>query len=88
MGISEQGFPSELAWQITTTTIWCPLAEGRVTLIVRGDWTSYCCWYQEQRDKGPNTKARRCQGDNCSYVLEYRDRLGKEELEHRKKGDV
>ena len=40
MAQSQEKLPTDLSWQLTTTTIWCPQMKLRVALIVKDDWTS------------------------------------------------
>lgn len=76
-----EGLPSGLGWQITETTIWCPLAELRATLIVKGDWTSYCIRYEESKKKGSSRLLGKCKGYPCACIDEYKDKLVTEERE-------
>ena len=71
--------PDHVEWQLTTTTIWCPEVALRVALIVKGDWTAYCCWFREKKEGQAGGKVNRCLGDGCPHVLEYRDKLVMEE---------
>ena len=80
MAESQEKLPDNVAWQLTTTTIWCPEVEKRVTLIVKGDWTSYCCWYLDHKGKNTINKIDKCMQNNCSHVAEYKNRLVKEEM--------
>jgi len=72
-------FPTDLQWQVTTTTVWCPSTERRVTLIVKNDWTSYCCLYEENKESDIQGKPPRCEGVGCSLVIDYRNCLIDEE---------
>lgn len=77
---SQERFPTNVDWQLTTTTIWCPEVERRVTLIVKSDWTSYCCWHQERQEQDSQVGVNRCKGSQCDHVGEYKDKLVQEEM--------
>ncbi len=77
-------------WQITATTIRCELVDDFVTIMVNKDWSTRCAWYNRYKqkaledkkhkfDKKINLKMEKCQGPECSYVIDYRDKLIKEE---------
>lgn len=80
MAQSPEKLPTDLSWQLTTTTIWCPQVKLRVTLIVKEDWTTYCCWYEEQKQDKRTLETRGCEGPECSYIKAYRDKLVAEEM--------
>ena len=78
-------------WQITATTVRCDFVDDFVTITVSKDWITKCIWYERHKQKGledrkqkfdRNTrlKIEKCQGPECSYVTEYRDKLIKEEF--------
>ena len=80
------------AWQITATTIRCDLVDDFVTIMVNKDWSTKCAWYNRYKhqalegkkqkfDKKIRPKIETCQGPECSYVTDYRDKLIKEEVE-------
>jgi hypothetical protein len=73
--------PENVEWQLTTTTIWCRDVKRRVALIVKDDWTSYCCWHMEYSDGGSIEGPDQCMGKECSHVIAYRDRLIQEEID-------
>ena len=66
-------------WQVTATTIYCPLVESRVTILVKKDWEAYCVWWREHNEGNVSgrkeKKMDKCLGEKCSYVTDYRDRL-------------
>ncbi len=76
-------------WQITATTIHCDRVDDNVTIMISGDWTYRCAWYQRYKQKaidggqsGFDRKTReriqKCTGPDCPYVIGYRDRLIRE----------
>ena len=77
---SIEKIPSDLDWQVTAITIWCAFVDERVTLIVKNDWTTYCCWNEEHKEDSSSRKLEKCAGPVCSYSTDYRDRLIREEL--------
>ena len=80
-------------WQVTVCAIWCPLVEARVTIRIKNDWMSYCCWYREftKKDRRQELNSRdkeklaKCKGNQCSYIADYRDKLIREEFEDKEK---
>jgi hypothetical protein len=77
-------------WQITATAIHCDFVNDHVTMIVNKDWSTKCFWYVEYKkkfldakkqkfDKKTRLKIEKCNGPACSYVVNYRDKLIKEE---------
>lgn len=77
-------------WQITATTIHCNLVDDFVTISVDKDWSTRCTWYSRytqkvladkkpKLDKNIRLKVGKCSGPECSYVINYRDKLIKEE---------
>jgi hypothetical protein len=84
-------FPAK--WHAYVTTIQCDFIDDHVSLMVKNDWTSHCTWYKEHKEPIPegkkkikqDKKTRRqielCQGPLCSYVIDCRDQLIKEEQE-------
>ena len=78
-------------WQITATTIRCDFVDDFVTLMVNKDWSTKCSWYNRYKqkaiddprqkfDKNIRLKMEKCEGPECSNVIDYRDKLIKEEL--------
>ena len=79
-------------WQITATTINCDFIDDFVTIMVNKDWSTKCIWYNRYKQKSLDDKKQKldrksclkvekCNGPECSYVINYRDKLIKEELE-------
>ncbi len=76
-------------WQITATTIDCDRVNDYVTVMINGDWTYSCTWCNRYKLAEPGAvkkqsreikaKVPRCQGPDCSLVLDYRDKLIAEE---------
>ncbi|MBM4446594.1 MAG: hypothetical protein FJ023_04480 [Chloroflexi bacterium] len=78
-------------WQITATTMRCELVDDFVTIMVNKDWSTKCVWYnrhkqkaledkKQKSDKKMRLKIEKCNGPECSYVTDYRDKLIKEEF--------
>ena len=78
-------------WQITATTIHCDFVDDFVTIMVNKDWSTKCTWYSRYKqkalegkgqkfDKKISLKIEKCEGPECPNVMNYRDRLVKEEL--------
>lgn len=78
-------------WQITATTIHCDLVNDHVTVMVNKDWSTKCVWYNRYKqkaledrrqkfDRNVRLKMEKCQGPECSYIKDYRDKLIKEEF--------
>ncbi len=78
-------------WQITATTIHCDFVDDFVTIMVNKDWSTRCTCYKryqqrvlddkrQKSDKKNRLKIEQCKGPECSYVINYRDKLLKEEL--------
>lgn len=79
-------------WQITATTLHCDLVDDFVTIMVNKDWSTRCAWYSRYKqkaledkhqkfDKKIRFKIEKCEGPECHYVVDYRDKLIKEESE-------
>ena len=79
-------------WQVTATTIRCDLVDDFVTIMVNKDWSVKCAWYNRYKakmledkkpkfDKKIKQKIEKCQGPECSYMTDYRDKLVKEEFD-------
>jgi len=79
-------------WQTTATTIQCDFVDDFVTIMVNKDWSAKCVWYnrykqkslddkKQKLDRKSRLKVEKCNGPECSYVINYRDKLIKEELE-------
>jgi hypothetical protein len=77
-------------WQITSTAIHCDFIDHHVTITVNKDWLTKCFWYDEYKkkflddkrqrfDKETRLKIEKCNGPECSYIVNYRDKLIKEE---------
>lgn len=72
-------------WRATATTIYCDVVKSDVTIIVRKDWTTACIVHKRlgavRLEKRKGIPVNTCEGpDRCPKVLEYRDRLYREEL--------
>ena len=78
------------SWQVTATTIGCDMVNDYVTIIVNKDWSCKCTWWtkykkvagEDPKQKFPRetkVKIGKCQGPDCRYVVEYRDKLIGEE---------
>jgi len=78
-------------WQITATTIHCDFVDDFVTIMVNKDWSTRCSWYNRYKqkvidnpkqkfDKKIRPKIEKCEGPECPHVMNYRDRLIKEEF--------
>jgi hypothetical protein len=76
MNYEQQERPAAAGWELTTTAIWCSDVRQRAVLIVKGDWTSYCCWHKQHED---SAHSQHCQGMRCAHVAAYRDKLLAEE---------
>ena len=79
-------------WQITATTVRCEPVDDFVTIMVNKDWTVKCAWFNRYKqkaldnpkqkfDKKIKPKIEKCQGPECSYQTDYRDKLIKEETD-------
>ena len=79
-------------WQVTATSINCDAVADDVTIMVYKDWSTRCTGYQKygeksQREAAKELKRRgkqlkrklKCEGPECSRVIDYRDRLFAEE---------
>ena len=78
-------------WQITATTIHCDFVDDFVTIMVNKDWSTRCAWYNRYKqkaledkgkkfDKKIRLKMEKCEGPECPNVINYRDKLIKEEF--------
>ena len=78
-------------WQITATTIHCDKVDDFVTIMINKDWSMKCAWYNRYKqktvdnpkqkfDKKIRAKMEKCEGPECSYLTEYRDKLIQEEF--------
>ena len=78
-------------WQITASTIHCDMVNDFVTIMVNKEWSAKCVWYNRHKkkaiedkkhkfDREMRLKIEKCQGPECSYVTDYRDKLIKEEF--------
>ena len=81
-------------WQITATTIRCDLVDDFVTIMVNNDWSTKCAWHNRYKqkaledkkqkfDKAIRLKIEKCAGPECSYVIDYRDKLIQEESDNK-----
>ncbi len=82
-----------VSWQVTATTIHCKAVDDEVTLMVYKDGTAKCTGFrkygQPTRETLSRLKKRQkqlhrnlaCQGAECDRVIQYRDKLFKEEAE-------
>ena len=77
-------------WQVTATTIECDMVGDYVTIMVNKDWSTRCVWYNRYKKAAADNpkqkfakdikgKIAKCLGPDCKYVMEYRDKLIKEE---------
>jgi len=78
-------------WQITATTIYCPAVDEEVTVMVAKDWSTRCTGFNKYSRPGKDTlnklskKSRqaecnlKCEGPECLWVVQYRDKLQVEE---------
>ena len=82
---------SMVNWQVTATTIYCDAVDDDITLLIHNDWTAKCVGYQRYHQPNKETrklmekKSRKlnrkleCDGPECRYVIQYRDKLIAEE---------
>lgn len=81
---------AQAGWQVTATTVRCGMVDDLVTIMVHGDWSAGCVWYNRYKkvaaenpkqkfDKEIKAKLSGCRGPDCSYVIDYRDKLIAEE---------
>jgi hypothetical protein len=79
------------AWQVTAATVYCDIVNDYVTIMVYGDWSSKCTWFNTNKDlttkhpKQKNSKdikdgVKKCQGPDCKHIKGYRDKLILEEI--------
>jgi hypothetical protein len=80
VGMPVEQIPDRLEWQVTAKTVRCPIVGARVTLIVKSDWTSYCTWYEDNKDKDHFRGLGHCETTSCSHVSDYRNALIQEEI--------
>ena len=78
-------------WQVTASTIYCDTVDDDVTLLIYKDRSAKCTGYRKYGEPDRDTagqmkgKARRlgrqlgCEGAECRWVVQYRDRLFAEE---------
>jgi len=78
-------------WQVTAATIYCDAVDDEVTLLVYRDESTKCIGYQKYGEpskevtkllqkKSKQLKRRlECEGQECSRVIQYRDKLFAEE---------
>jgi hypothetical protein len=66
------------------------MVDDFVTIMVNKDWTVKCAWFNRYKhkaledkkhkfDKHIKQKIEKCQGPECSYQADYREKLLKEE---------
>jgi len=62
--------------------------------MVNNDWSTKCAWYNRYKqkaledkkqkfDKAIRQKIEKCTGPECSYVIDYRDKLIQEESDNK-----
>ena len=79
-------------WQVTATTIYCDAVDEDVTLMVYKDRSAKCVGYKKYRESITKETAKvlkkkakklgrelRCEGPECSRLIEYKDKLSAEE---------
>jgi len=79
-------------WQVTATTIYCDAVDADPTIMVHKDRSTSCTGYKKYgeniskeaagdlREKGKKLgRVLKCEGPECSRVIEYRDKLFAEE---------
>jgi hypothetical protein len=78
-------------WQVTAATIYCDAIDGEVTLLVYRDGSVKCTGYVRYGESGKETvkllkrkskqlnRQLKCEGPECSLVIQYRDKLFAEE---------
>jgi len=72
-------------WQVTAATIYCEHVDDEVTIMVYKDGSVKCVG--QRNYAGPMKKSQRlkkelrCTGPDCELVIEYRDRVFREESE-------
>lgn len=63
-------------WEVTATTIFCDSVNDEVTIIVSGDGAVKCTgWQKYDKPVKEAGKQRKCAGENCDAVKQYRDKL-------------
>lgn len=88
--IESNNTSAPVSWQVTATTIQCAMVADYVTIMVYKDWSSKCTWWakyrkldsvKHSRQLGKSIKEgiMRCQGPECKYITDYRNRLIEEE---------
>ncbi len=86
-------------WQITAKTIYCDAVDDEVTIMVLKDWSVRCTGYYKYGGSDKNSdslkkKAKKikhqlkCEGQECSRVTQYKERLFEEETNKVKKGQA
>ena len=79
-------------WQVTATTTYCDAVDEDVTLMVYKDRSAKCVGYKKYRESITKETAKvmkkkgkklgrelRCEGPECSRLIEYKDKLFAEE---------
>jgi hypothetical protein len=78
-------------WQLTAKTIYCEEVDDEVTLMVYKDETAVCTGHKKysqpnsltlrliQQKSGRLKRPIRCQGGQCTRVLEYKSKILAEE---------
>jgi hypothetical protein len=77
-------------WQVTAKTIFCDAVDDEITIIVQKDWSVRCTGYSKYNESGEGAsnlkkKAKKikrqlkCEGQECSRVIQYKERLFNEE---------
>ena len=82
------------SWQVTATSIECDMVKEYATIMVYNDWSCKCVWWNKNKNadekkqskfsKEIKAKIASCQGPECHYVKEYRDKLIQEEKADKK----
>ena len=80
-------------WQVTATTIYCDAVDDDVTLMVYKDGSARCIGYKKHGEPGKDivkllkkkgsqlNRSLKCEGPQCSRVVQYRDGLFPEEAD-------
>lgn len=86
-------------WQVTATTVYCDAVDDEVTILVYKDWSvkcTGCARYSEPgreilnllKKKGKQLKRPlKCEGLQCSRVVQYLEKLSAEEVGKGHSGD-
>ena len=86
-------------WQVTATTIYCDAVDDEVTLLVYKDGSAKCIAYMKYGKPDKETlnllkkksdqlkRHRECEGPECHWVIQYRDKLFAEEAKRGTQGE-